>query len=137
MMSALETAAKSGVDVRIITPGIPDKKIVFAATRSYYTSLIRAGVRISEYTPGFIHSKTFVSDDEYGNCGTINMDYRSMYLNYECAAWMYRSKAVLQIRDSFTGILPVCTEITAEYCRSRSGLTRLVQSLLRVFAPIM
>jgi cardiolipin synthase len=137
MMSALETAAKSGVDVRIITPGIPDKKIVFAATRSYYTSLIRAGVRIYEYTPGFIHSKTFVSDDEYGICGTINMDYRSMYLNYECAAWMYRSKAVLQIRDSFTGILPVCTEITAEYCRSRSGLTRLVQSLLRVFAPIM
>ena len=110
---------------------------MFAVTRSYYTSLIHAGVRIYEYTPGFIHSKTFVCDDEYGICGTINMDYRSMYLNYECAAWMYRTKAVTQIRDSFNDILPVCTEITAEYCRSRSGLTRLLQSLLRVFAPVM
>lgn len=137
LMSALETAAKSGVDVRIITPGIPDKKAVFAVTRSYYTGLIRAGVRIYEYTPGFIHSKTFVCDDEYAICGTINLDYRSLYLNYECAAWMYRTKAVTQIRDSFADILPVCTEITAEYCRSRSGLTRLWQSLLRVFAPVM
>ncbi len=137
MMSALTTAAKCGVDVRIITPGIPDKWYVFAVTRSYYAALIRAGVRVYEYTPGFIHAKLAVSDGETAICGTINLDYRSLYLHYEDAAWMCGSRAVGQIKDFYDETLAKCTEITEDYCRSRSALLRLVQSLLRVFAPMM
>lgn len=137
LMNALCAAAKSGVDVRLVTPGVPDKRMVFAVTRSYYAALIRAGVRIFEYTPGFMHAKGFVSDDEVAICGSINLDYRSLYLHYECAVWMFRCRAVTQMRDAFKGMLPECAEITGEYCRSRSWLLRLVQSLLRVFAPMM
>ncbi|MEG1633400.1 MAG: cardiolipin synthase [Oscillospiraceae bacterium] len=137
LMNALTTAAKCGVDVRIMTPGIPDKWYVFAVTRSYYSTLIRAGVRIFEYTPGFMHAKTFVADDEYAICGTINLDFRSLFLHYECAAWMFRSKAVPSMVDSFLNNQALCAEITDDYCRSRSWLLRLTQSLLRVFAPMM
>ncbi|NCB51405.1 MAG: cardiolipin synthase [Clostridia bacterium] len=137
MLTALTTAAKCGVDVRIITPGIPDKWYVFAVTRSYYGSLLQAGVRIYEYAPGFIHSKICVCDDEYGICGSINFDYRSLYLHHECAAWMYRSKAVIQMRDDFNKTLLKCREITPEMWSKQSWHKRLLQSLLRVFAPMM
>lgn len=137
MLGALGAAAKSGVDVRIITPGIPDKWYVHAVTRSYYAPLIRAGVRIFEYTPGFIHSKTFVCDDVYGICGTINLDFRSLYLHYECAVWMYESRAVTQMRDAFANTLAVCTEITAATSLGKNWIVRLMRSLLRVFAPLM
>lgn len=137
MMTALTSAAKCGVDVRIITPGIPDKWYVYAVTRSYYESLIGAGVRIYEYTPGFCHSKICVCDDEYGVCGSINFDYRSLYLHHECAAWMFRSKAVLQMRDSFLETLDKCREILPDMCAGRNLFLRLLQSLLRVFAPMM
>lgn len=90
--------AKKGVDVRIITPGIPDKKMVFLLTQSYYKQLIEAGVRVYEYTPGFVHSKTFVCDDEIATVGTINLDYRSLYLHFECGVWMYQSQAVREAK---------------------------------------
>ncbi len=137
IMTALTTAAKCGVDVRIITPGIPDKWYVYAVTRSYYESLVNAGVRIYEYTPGFIHSKTCVCDNKVAICGTINFDYRSMYLHHECAAWMYKSKAVHQMYDHFFEILEKCTEVTPEMCARRGWPLRFLQSLLRVFAPMM
>lgn len=137
LQTALATAAKSGVDVRIITPGIPDKKPVFAVTRSYYPSLVKAGVRIYEYSPGFIHSKTFVSDDRIAICGTINLDYRSLYLHYECAAWMYGSAAVGELRRAYLRTLPKCREITDDYIRRQNPVHRLIQSLLRVFAPLL
>lgn len=137
MMTSLCLAAKSGVDVRIVTPGIPDKKLVFLLTRSYYEQLIDSGVRIYEYTPGFIHAKSFVCDDEVATVGTINMDYRSLYLHFECGVWMYRSKAVMQVKRDALDTFAHSREVTKEYCRSRSMGTRLTQSLLRLMAPML
>ncbi len=136
MLAELSLAAKSGVDVRIITPHIWDKWYVHMTTRSYYRELIDAGVRIYEYTDGFIHSKTFVSDDETAVVGTVNMDYRSLYLHFECAAWMCRSRAVLQVRDEFIRTLDICQEITEEECRC-GFFRRLLQGIFRLFAPLM
>jgi len=135
MMTSLCLAAKSGVDVRIVTPGIPDKKLVFLLTRSYYEQLIDSGVRIYEYTPGFIHAKSFVCDDEVATVGTINMDYRSLYLHFECGVWMYRSKAVMQVKRDALDTFAHSREVTKEYCRNMG--TRLTQSLLRLMAPML
>ena len=110
LVTALVLAAKSGIDVRIVTPHIEDKWYVHTVTRAYYPQLIEAGVKIYEYTPGFIHSKTFVCDDEIGVVGTINMDYRSLYLHFECGVWMYKTKSILDIRDDFLKTLEVCTD---------------------------
>lgn len=136
MISALILAAKSGVDVRIITPFIPDKRLVHFVSRSYYRELIKGGVRIYEYTRGFIHAKTFVSDDNIATVGTVNMDFRSLYLHFECGTWLYRSKAVQQVKEDFLETLPHCQEVTMEDCRSPL-ITRLIQDILRVFAPII
>lgn len=137
IMNALTSAAKCGVDIRLITPHIPDKWYVHLVTRSYYAPLLRAGVRIYEYTPGFIHSKSFVCDDAYGICGTINLDYRSLFLHHECAVWMYKSSAVADMKESFLETLDKCTEVTPEVYSRRRWYVRLGQSLLRVFAPLM
>lgn len=136
IMNALTSAAQCGVDVRMICPHIPDKWYVHLVTRSYYAPLMKAGVRIYEYTPGFIHSKTFVCDDDYGICGTINLDYRSLFLHHECAVWMYKSGAIADMKASFLETLEKCEEITRESYR-RPWYVRLGQSLLRVFAPLM
>lgn len=136
IMNALTSAAKCGVDVRMICPHIPDKWYVHLVTRSYYAPLMKAGVRIYEYTPGFIHSKTFVCDDDYGICGTINLDYRSLFLHHECAVWMYKSSAIADMKASFLETLEKCEEITRESYR-RPWYVRLGQSLLRVLAPLM
>ncbi len=136
IMNALTSAAKCGVDVRMICPHIPDKWYVHLVTRSYYAPLMKAGVRIYEYTPGFIHSKTFVCDDDYGICGTINLDYRSLFLHHECAVWMYKSGAIADMKASFLETLEKCEEITRESYRC-PWYVRLGQSLLRVLAPLM
>lgn len=135
--SALCLAAKSGIDVRIVTPGIPDKKMVFLLTQSYYDTLIKAGVRIFEYKPGFLHAKSFVSDDKIAAVGTINLDYRSLYLHFECGVWMYESQAVMQIKEDAMKIFEECREVTLEDCRNKSTWTRLWQSVLRLFAPLL
>ncbi|MBE6032632.1 MAG: cardiolipin synthase, partial [Clostridiales bacterium] len=137
MINALANAAKCGLDVRIITPHVPDKGYVHATTRSYYAQLIRAGVRIFEYSPGFVHSKTFVCDDLYGICGTINLDYRSLYLHHECAVWMYDTKALRQMRDSYLETLAYCQEIDEAWCKKQPGIQKFIQQLLRLFAPLM
>ena len=137
MLTALTGAAKCGVDVRIITPHIPDKWYVHAVSRSHYQTLIEAGVKIYEYTPGFIHAKTFVVDDDYAVVGTINLDYRSLYLHFECAVWMYQTPSVAQVRDDFFKTQQISQEITLEECRSLSFPRRLGRSVLRVFAPLM
>ena len=137
MFTALTSAAKCGVDVRIITPHIPDKWYVHAVSRSHYQTLIEAGVKIYEYTPGFIHAKTFVVDDDYAVVGTINLDYRSLYLHFECAVWMYQTPSVAQVRDDFFKTQQISQEITLEECRSLSFPRRLGRSVLRVFAPLM
>lgn len=137
MVIALSTAAKSGVDVRIVTPHIPDKWYVHAVTRAYYETLLQNGVRIYEYTPGFIHAKTFVVDDEYGTVGTINLDYRSLYLHFECGVWLCRTRSVLQIKEDFLAMLPVCQEITLEQCQHVPWYRKLGRACLRIFAPLM
>lgn len=136
MLCALCEAAKSGVDVKIITPRIPDKAYVHLTTRSYYTELIRAGVKIFEYKKGFIHSKTFVSDDKTASVGTANADYRSLYLHFECGILIHNSKAVEEVKSDFLHTLIDCVEIKESDCR-RNIFVRLIQRLLRLFAPLM
>lgn len=136
LLTALTLAAKSGVDVRIVTPHRWDKWLVHMATRSFYAELIEAGVKIYEYTNGFIHSKTFVSDDRTATVGTINLDYRSLYLHFECGVWIQGGGAVAQVRDDFLTTLEKCQSITLADCRENYP-TRLIQKLLQLLAPLM
>lgn len=137
MMAALITAAKGGVDIRIMTPHVADKLLVHEVTRSNYRLLVESGVKIYEYTPGFIHSKTFVSDDEFGVVGTINMDYRSLYLHFECAIWLYQCSSVLDIKQDFVDTLKVCREVTIQETRNVPFLRTVLGSILRVFSPLL
>jgi len=124
------------VDVRIITPHHWDKRLVHVTTRSYYRQLIAGGVKIYEYTPGFIHSKTFVCDDTVATVGSINLDYRSLYLHFECGACLYDTESVLQIKADTERILAHCQRITEKECRC-NPLQRLVQDAMRLFAPLL
>lgn len=137
MITSLTLAAKSGVDVRIITPGIPDKKIVNELTKSYYEVLTESGVKIYEYKPGFIHAKNFVVDDLYATVGTINLDYRSLYLHFECGVWMYNTGTIANIKKDFEETLKKCREITFKECQSISSIRKLFRAVLKVFAPLM
>ena len=134
MVGELVLAAKRGVDVRIITPGIPDKKTVFKLTRSYYGQLIRGGVRIYEYTPGFVHAKQMLCDDVSAVVGTINLDYRSLYLHFENAVLFRDCPAVAALRSDFEQTFPLCCEQTADISDKRMSMP---QSLLRLFAPLL
>lgn len=137
MLAALCAAAKSGVDVRIMTPGIPDKPLVYAVTRSYYLPLLESGVKIYEYTPGFMHSKTMVADDQVAVVGTVNLDYRSLYMAFEDAVWLYGTHSVLQIRDDFLETLPVCREVQLAEYQSIPALRKARWALLRLLAPLL
>lgn len=134
---ALQLAAKSGVDVRIVTPHLADKWYVHMMTRSFYGPLIEAGVQIYEYTPGFIHSKTFVSDDKTAIVGTINLDYRSLYHHFENGVWMYKTQAVAEVKADFLHTLDLCTEISLADCKQVNLLQRMMRSMMRLFAPLM
>ncbi len=138
MATSLILAAKSGVDVRIMTPHRGDKWYVHSLTRAYYRQLIEGGVKIYEYEPGFVHSKTFVADDEVGVVGTINLDYRSLYLHFECGVWMYRSRAVMQVKEDYVKTLEKCIPITLDSELINAGPVKsLVRAVLRLFAPLM
>jgi cardiolipin synthase len=137
MANALCSAAKRSVDVRIITPHIPDKWFVHSVTRSNYDILVESGVKIYEYTPGFNHAKTIAVDDEMAVVGTINFDYRSLFLHFECGVWLYQTPSVLEVKEDFLQTLALCREITLADCRSVRWYKRLGRSLLRVFAPLM
>lgn len=137
LVTALTLAAKNGVEVIIITPHKEDKWYVHMVTRAYYAQLIEAGVKIYEYTPGFIHSKTFVSDDEIGVIGTINMDYRSLYLHFECGVLLYKTKSLVEIKEDFIKTLESCRLITIEDCHQVKWSNKFITALLRVFAPLM
>lgn len=136
IVSALCLAAKSGVDVRIITPFKADKWIVHVTTRSYYRELIKAGVKIYEYSKGFVHSKTFVSDDRVATVGTANLDYRSLYLNFECGVVMYETSAVAEVKKDFENTFGLCHLVELKECK-RSFFIRLLQDIMRIFAPLM
>lgn len=137
MVTALTLAAKSGIDVRIITPGVPDKKLVYMVTQSYYYQLILAGVKIYQYTPGFIHAKTVVMDDSVATVGTVNFDYRSLYLHFECGVWMYHVPVIQMIHDDYMKTLKLCEEITIEEIKKTSGMKRFWQAMLRLIAPLL
>ncbi|MGI6203617.1 MAG: cardiolipin synthase [Eubacteriales bacterium] len=136
LLSSLELAAKCGVDVRIITPAIPDKRLVHITTRSYYRQLLAAGVRIFEYTPGFIHSKIFISDDVTATVGTVNLDYRSLYLHFECGALLHQVPAIADIKQDFLDTQAKCKEITLENSKV-NFLTRAMQIFMRLCSPLM
>lgn len=137
MSSTLCMAAKRGVDVKIVTPFIPDKKTVFEVTRSNYQILIESGVKVYEYTPGFIHAKSFVVDDKYAIIGTINLDYRSLYLHFECGVWIYKSTTILDIKEDYLTTLEKCDIYTLEQCYKVSPLRKLFRSVLQIFAPLL
>jgi cardiolipin synthase len=136
LLSALTLAAKSGVDVRIITPHRWDKWIVAITSRSYYRRLIQAGVKVYEYTYGFNHGKTFVSDDKIATVGTTNLDFRSLYLHFECGVLIYASETISAIKEDFMRTLPISQEITLKNC-ANNAFQRIVPDILRVFAPLM
>ena len=137
MVSALTLAAKRGVDVRMITPGIPDKKIIYMLTRSYYHMLARDGVKIFEYTPGFNHAKMCVADDKVATCGTINFDYRSFYNNFEDGCAFFHCQAVLDEKADLLEMLSRSREVTAEYADKKKRFLRFGQALMRLIAPLM
>ena len=137
METALKFAAQRGVDVKLILPGIPDKKLVYMITRSYYQQLHRAGVKIYEYRPGFLHAKTIVSDDDTAVVGTINMDFRSLYLHFECAAYIYRNPVVFDVERDFEETLKKCSLITMEDCKNYSWMGKKLGRLMRLVAPLM
>lgn len=137
MMVALCLAAKRGVDVRILTPNIPDKRYAFAVTQSSYEELIESGVSIYQYTPGFNHGKIFVVDDDYAVVGTINLDYRSLYLHFECGVWMYKTNSIIELKKSTLNAFEISEKITLEKVKSISKIRKIIRTILKIFAPLM
>lgn len=137
MENALRHAAISGIDVRIILPHIPDKKAPYYIARTYYPKLLSAGVKIYEYSPGFIHGKTFLSDDLIGTVGTINLDFRSLYLHYECGCVLYKKQGLADIREDFEENFKKCIPVNRDYYELIPVWQRILGRLLRIVAPLM
>ena len=135
--TALKYAAERGIDVKLILPGIPDKKLAYALAKSHYKRLVSAGVKIYEYTPGFVHAKVFISDDEKAVVGTINLDYRSLYHHFECATYMYKTACISDIERDFRDMLSKCREVTPETIKNEKISYKLTGSLLQFIAPLM
>ena len=136
MLNALTLASKRGVEVCIIVPGIPDKKIVYDLTSSYFEQLIKYGVKIYKYKPGFVHSKVFLADDKIATVGTINMDYRSLYLHFECGVYMQDVNIIKDIKEDFEEAINLSHLVTKKEA-SPKLLKGLWQAILRLFAPLM
>lgn len=136
MINALNLAAKRGVDVRIVIPGIPDKKVVYTLSESYVEPLIKGGVKVYKYTPGFVHSKVFVADDNIATVGTINMDYRSLYLHFECGCYFENVDVIKDIKKDLTQTIEKCHQITEKEAMPNL-LKATWQALLRLVAPLM
>lgn len=132
----LENAALRGVDVRIIVPHVPDKKLIFAMTQSFYPRLMEAGVKIYEYEPGFIHAKSYLVDDDYAMIGTINLDYRSLVHHFENGVWMYRCEAVKSLKTDMEDTLSKCIPVTPEMLKTNL-LQRFLRPVVRIFAPML
>lgn len=137
LKTALSLAAMRGVDVRIITPGVPDKKMVYSITRSFYHDLCSAGVKIYEWTPGFMHGKLCVSDDTLAVCGTINLDYRSLYHHFENGVFFGYCDAVIDAKHDFEKTQSECADVTLDYKVGRKGIMRFGQMFLRLFAELL
>ncbi|WP_195988022.1 cardiolipin synthase [Clostridium sp. D53t1_180928_C8] len=137
MMTALTYAAKRGIDVKLILPSIPDKKSAFMLARTYYPELIEAGVKIYEYTPGFVHAKIFSSDDQKAVVGTINLDFRSLYLHFECATFFYKTNVIRDIESDFQNTLKLCKNITIEDYNKLNIFYKIGGGILKLIAPLM
>ncbi len=137
VLDSILNSARSGVDVRIIVPYIPDKKLVNIATKSYYEVLLEAGVKIYEYGPGFIHAKSFVADDDISIVGTANLDFRSMHLNFECTILTYNTGEEMKIKEDFESMLKDCKEIKLDEWRKRSIFTKLMEAFMTAFSPMI
>ncbi|MDD6810614.1 MAG: cardiolipin synthase [Lachnospiraceae bacterium] len=137
MNTALKLAAKRGVDVRIVTPGIPDKKTIYWLTQSNYQNLIEAGVKIYQYSDGFIHSKCVLCDDEIATVGTINFDYRSFYHHFECGVFLYRTNSIPVIKKDMEDTFIISEEITLEWCKKKFVKTNVIGPLLKLFSPLL
>lgn len=137
MITTLTRVAKSGIETAVIMPHIPDKWYAFAVAKTYYKELIESGVQIYEYTPGFVHAKVFVSDDDTATVGTINLDYRSLYLHYECGVFIYNNPEVDKIEADFQRTLAKCHKVTLVEVKERSMLTKVTGHVLRLVAPLM
>ena len=135
--TALKYAALRGVDVKLILPGIPDKKFADSLAKSHYKRLVDAGVQIYEYTPGFVHAKIFVCDDVKAVVGTINLDYRSLYHHYECAAYLYKSSCIADIESDFLETLTKCRMVTRETIKNEKFSYKLMGQIMKFIAPMM
>ena len=136
IINAFLNASKRGVDVRICLPHIPDKKVAFALAKTHYKRLIGAGIKIFEYTPGFSHSKTWLTDDSYGFVGTINLDYRALYLNFECGVWMKDTTALAEIKSDFDVFFNIGSPVTMEDVKNMPIATRVIGALAKPFVTL-
>ena len=137
MKNAMAYAAKRGIDVKIIMPHIPDKKYAYLLARTYYPELIASGVKIYEYEPGFTHAKIFVSDDEKATVGSINLDFRSLYLHFECGTYLYRNSTVADVEKDFEKTLEKCISVTLKDCAQYNWFGIKAGRFLRLIAPLM
>ena len=137
LLMELCNTARSGVDVKLIMPGIPDKKLIFYISRTFYQTLLKAGVEIYEYTPGFTHAKMFISDDEKAVIGTINLDFRSLYLHFENAVYLYQDQTILKMEDDYQKTLKDSKKITLNMAKKFPWWQKLLGKVLRVFAPLL
>ncbi len=137
MEHALKYAAKRGVEVKLILPGIPDKKAPYALAKTHYKALLEAGVRIYEYTPGFVHAKVFVADDYKAVVGTINLDYRSLYHHFECAAYLYEVECIGDIEKDFQETLKQCHAITRRDVKREKLYYRIAGIMMKIVAPLL
>jgi cardiolipin synthase len=136
MCQSIESAALRGVDVKIVLPHVPDKKIIFSISQSFYHRLMSAGVKIYEYEPGFIHAKNYLVDDKYGMIGTINLDYRSLVHHFENGVWMYNTDCLEDMKKDLTDIIDKSIEIEPSMIKM-GWLKRFLRSIIRIFAPLM
>jgi cardiolipin synthase len=137
MTNSLVFAAQRGIDVKLIMPHIPDKKYAYALARTHYAELIRGGVKIYEYLPGFVHAKNFVSDDEKAVVGTINLDFRSFFLHFECAAYIWGNPVVDDVEADFAETLKECQRMTLKHCKELPLYMKVYGRALRLIAPLM
>lgn len=137
LITALTYAARRGVDVKLILPHIPDKKIIFAIARTYYPQLLEAGVKIYEYTPGFVHAKEFVSDDKKAVVGSINLDFRSLYEHFECATFIYENPVILDIEKDYQETLKKCQKVDMQFCVDLPLWYRIGGHIFRLFGPLV
>lgn len=137
METAIKFAAERGVDVKIMLPGIPDKAVPYALARTHYASLLQSGVEIYEYTPGFVHAKIFVCDDKEAVVGTINLDYRSLYHHFECAAYMYDVDCIHEIEKDFRATLKKCRRVTKKTMKNDTVSRKIMGVVMKAVAPLM